>query len=904
MIARERELAAATSLLDRVVDGCCAVILEGDPGVGKTTIWSAARTAAAARGFRVLTARPAEAEAGFSFAAIGDLLRDTLDEVLGELPAPQRSAIEAALLLRESGEPPSPHSVSVALLACIAALATDDPVVLAIDDEQWLDPPSRTVLSFAARRLNGTRVGFLIARRPNGVAAELSAAFTPGRVERVALGPLSAGAIGRLIHNRLGVAFPRPTLVRLHEQAAGNPLYALELARALGSEPVRASEPLPVPTTLRELVRDRLERLSPPTRRELLFAAASARPRVSFLSPTAVAEALEADVIERGGDRIRFAHPLIASVLYADSSSADRRAAHAGLAGIVDDDEEAARHLALATDAPDDEVAARLELAATTARSRGAPGAAAELLERASAFSGDPGSRDRRLVEAANDHWAGGTDERMTELLDEVMPRLEGIERARALCLLAYERRVTGDHEAAIALLEEALEHAQGDETWMALVHTHLSNAYYGAERMSEAHREALAAATLAEKDAAPLVRAEALAGLAHLELVLAHGLQEEALERATAFERSAGQPGQIIARHTYGLDLLASGRLDEARALFEEAYEEARLAGHVWQAGSLHLLGYTACRSGNLEVAFANAETELAFRRQETPATERIARFDRALAAAHRGDVELARADADEAIRLCTVHRDACMLIESQWVRGYVELALGDAAGAYGFFEPAVAQVLAAGFHEPCAYLSMFQDTIDALSDLGRPDEGEALLAWLDRMPENRWAQTAATYARGTMAAARGDVELALTELDEAAQGFERMGIPVDEGRALLAIGSAQRRSKQLRAARGTLERALAIFERTGARLWAERARQELARIGGRRPAGDELTASERCVAELAAGGRSTKEIAAELVVSPKTVEGHLSSAYAKLGVRSRVELARRLGERVPTEA
>src|SRR5215207_1323754 len=289
VIGREAELAALTAFVDAVPRGSAALVLTGEAGVGKTTLWRAGIEAARERSFRVLAASPTAAEASMSFAALGDLLGERVDHVLAALPPPQRRALEVALLLAEAdGFGPERHAVAVAFLTALRALSAAGPVLVAVDDTQWLDTDSASVLGYAGRRLGAERVGFLLAQRiahPELRLVELGRLLARERVASVAIRPLSLGAVHRLLHERLGLVVARPILRRIHETAGGNPLYALELARALDrAASVAAGEPLPVPQSLAELVGDRIAALPPGTQEALLFAAALSEPRVPVVA--------------------------------------------------------------------------------------------------------------------------------------------------------------------------------------------------------------------------------------------------------------------------------------------------------------------------------------------------------------------------------------------------------------------------------------------------------------------------------------------------------------------------------------------------------------------------------------------------------------------------------------------
>src|SRR5688572_27372580 len=236
LVGREEELRRVELFLEAARHAPRALVIEGEAGAGKTSIWEAALTAAQRAGTLTLAARPAEAETSFAYAALGDLLRNRLDAV-AELPSRQRRALEVALRLDdERDDAPDQQSVALAVLAVLRQLAQPRPLLVAIDDVQWLDAASASVLRYAVRRLDAGPVGLLAVWRiqPGApVPLELDRAPTAERLERVALSPLSLGAVQHLIQDRLGFLPPRPVLRRLHELSGGNPFFALELARAL-----------------------------------------------------------------------------------------------------------------------------------------------------------------------------------------------------------------------------------------------------------------------------------------------------------------------------------------------------------------------------------------------------------------------------------------------------------------------------------------------------------------------------------------------------------------------------------------------------------------------------------------------------------------------------------------------
>ena len=384
IVGRGTELDAIDRFLDRLRHEPTAIVFEGEVGIGKTTVWRQVFERTACRSLVVLSCRPVEAEAKLAFASLADLLEPVVDAILPQLPEPQRGALEVALMRASPhGSPPSARAVAMAVLSLLRLLAAASPVVLAIDDQQWLDRASTEALAFALRRIGDRRIGVVAARRIQdqgpGDPLALDRAFA-GRIERVRLGPFSLSALHHVIRSHLDHVFARPALRHITEVSGGNPLFALELARALieAGAPARPGDPLPVPDTLLTLVLQRLNRLPARMRPPLLIASALAAPTVDLVREAAGGEdvgsslrrAEEARVIEIREGQIRFVHPLLASALYSSAAAETRRQAHNRLAQTIAAPEERARHLALAAAQPDEAVARALDDAAVLARRR------------------------------------------------------------------------------------------------------------------------------------------------------------------------------------------------------------------------------------------------------------------------------------------------------------------------------------------------------------------------------------------------------------------------------------------------------------------------------------------------------------------------------------------------------
>src|SRR5215472_9798569 len=430
-------LGSGPALAGRVLVAC------GEPGIGKSTVWEAGTDLARSRGFAVWSTRASEAEAQLSFAGLADLLEGAGPGVLAGLPVPQRRALEVAVRRAEpEGAPPEPLAVAAGLLGALRVASDGGPVLVGVDDLPWLDAASASAMVFAARRLAGEDVRFLIARRA-GRPTALETALEPAGVVRVELGPLSFGAISGLLADRLTAPLPRRVARQVFQVSGGNPLFALELGRAVAERGVpEIGAGLPVPAVLGELFGARVGALQPGVRRALLAVALSAgltgQELAAVTDPLAVEDAAAAGVVIVDGARVRAAHPLLAAAAAGRSSAAERRALHAALGAVVGDPVLAARHRALAVTGPDAALAGEVSAAAARAAARGAVADAAELAGQALRLT-TAGDReyDGRLLALARYLLNAGELPRATALLTErigTMPA--GPARAAAYLLL------------------------------------------------------------------------------------------------------------------------------------------------------------------------------------------------------------------------------------------------------------------------------------------------------------------------------------------------------------------------------------------------------------------------------------------------------------------------------------
>jgi DNA-binding CsgD family transcriptional regulator len=931
IIGREAELATITTFLDAVPDGPVALLVLGEPGIGKSVLWRDCLEAARGRGIRVLSARPAESEAKIAFGGLDDLVGHILEETLPALSAPKRRALEVALLRTDpGGTPPDRRTTSRAVLDVLRGFAAEAPVMVAVDDAQWLDLPSARMLEFIVRRLEGDPIGILLTRRLEGADSPpppfgLDRALPEGRVHVMRLAPLELAGIHELVRSRLGASFPRHVLVRLYEQSGGNPFFALEIARVLVTQDLHPGpeEELPVPDDLRQLLRQRLTALSPEARDLLLFTALLSDPTVGLVMKAAggapfeaLQEAEEARIIDVDGERLRFTHPLFGSVVRRAAHVAKRRDVHARLAEVSEHPEEQARHLALAATGPDPATAATLEEAARAAAARGAPSMAAILSEEARLLT--PAEREedghRRQVEAADYHFRAGDTSRARELLEDALSRsVAGPHRAGVLYRLGIVRSQEESWPEAERLFRTALTEAGDDLFLQAQLHQQLSLARLVAGDLIDAAAHARKASSLAERAQDGRLRAYALAGVAFYDFLLGHGVPSSLLERASELESAAGvepitpsglnKPGE-----SWGIILKWTDDLDGARAKLEERYREAVDTGDESSVPFiLYHLSEMECWAGNWERAARCAEEghKVALQSEQEGVRAAVL-YAQALVAAHRGLADVARAQGEEALRLSQRSGNVPVMTLTLSALGFIDVSLGDYAGAHRHLGPMGESLSAVGVAEP-GVVKFVPDEVEALIALGEPDKARILVDQLEergRALDRIWALATGARCRALLDAATGDFKGADRALERALEEHQRLPMPFELGRTLLVAGTIRRRAKHKRAAKESLQEALEIFERLGAPLWAEKAREELARVGLRPAAPLGLTASEQRVADLVARGMTNKEVATALFISPKTVDSNLSRIYRKLGVRSRTELAAKLSGTTESEA
>lgn len=825
------------------------LLLTGEPGIGKTALWEAGVGLARQGGFRVLSARPGEAEAPHSFAGLFDLLETVGADVLAKLPGPQRRALEVALLRSDpAGQAPGPFAVAVGLLGVLRGLAADTPLLVAIDDLQWLDPASAAALAFAMRRL-GTRQGrFLLARR-SGQQAGVERALGEAGVRRLEVGPLSVEGTYRLLSQRTGLSVPPRTLSRLHAAARGSPLLVLELGQLLAERGPRFLDAgLPV----------------------------------ADLPPSPV--------------QARIAGP-------GRPHAAERHGVHPEIAESAPDETARARHLALACAGTSARLAVIVAAAADKARRRGAAYDAVDLAEHAVRLT-PPASADRpgRLLALAEDLVMVGEPARATELIAPLIGDFPaGGARARAHLLLADAGTVTEHEDHLDRALAESNEEPELQAAALAAKAVLLG--VIQVKRIGEAEASARQAQALVTSCGAPVER-QVLQALAWVRVM--RGLPLDDLAGLAAGQPPAGLYENSIDRQA-GIRLAFRGQVAEARHVFRALQKLAGERGESWFRAAIGIqLCEVEMRAGDVREC-----ARLMDQQHEWAALEDLgANWARcqALLAAIRGIPHEAEQWATSFAAIAAASPDDP---GPQWDELEVGRALGVAALLAGRPEraaealgPVWEHARREGINDPGAF-PVAPDLVEALIALGRLSEAAAVTSRLRDLASSQdhpWGLATADRCAAAIALASGYDDNAAAQLAAAAAVLGELGLAFDRARSLLWLGLAARRARKRAVARRYVEAAATDFADAGSDGWAEHARTEMARLGqGRTVHAAGLTAAEQRVAALAAQGLSNKQIATRLSIAVHTVEVHLAHVYAKLAVRSRTQLASHLA-RLPS--
>jgi tetratricopeptide (TPR) repeat protein len=780
IVGREDELQAVEDLLDRMETARSVLLIEGEPGIGKTTLWLEAVRAAESRDYRVLQARPAESELRLSFAAIADLVGGAFEEMRAKLPLPQERALATALLRVDAEEPAEPRTTATALVSVLTMLAAEGPVLAAVDDVQWLDPASDRLLAFAVRRLP-ERFGLLLTRRggDDEPPLGLSRAFPGEQVRRLVPKPLSLASLQQIFSSQLGMSFPRPLLTRIADASGGNPFFALEIAQATARRKRELSldAPLAVPRRLEDLIAERVRTLSDPARRAVTVAAFLSRPTASTIVGalgleldgwSALGEAEEAGVVGVESDRIRFTHPLLASIIYGSTSHRQRLQLHRRLAELVVDSEERARHLAASVVEPDGAIATEVELGARQAALRGAQDAAAELFEASCRLT--PTGRANELAGRLTGGAAallsvGDLTAARSRAEQAVATAASPALRAEALWVLAGIEWDAGAMSAACEHLERALPDASNDRALQSRILSRLALMSVPFDpRRALVHADA--AIHLLREEREPELLAGALIDRVLAEALLGGDPPRELLEKGLALEAS-GRPHPVPLIWFHCVDAFDAAR---ARYIAEDQWYrehgEERLRGN-----RLGYLALVELRAGRWDLAEQHAELGCTMADQPLVSGPPAMPFaSRSVVDAHRGRVERARPT------LLPLIEEAERTGKAWWAANLLSaLAFVEfAAGEYELADRALTRL-----HEWVDSIGAVDALFDrsepfhieallALGDLVRAREALARLEERDRALPRLWTATTLPRARALVLGADGDVAAALEALDE----------------------------------------------------------------------------------------------------------------------------------------
>jgi DNA-binding CsgD family transcriptional regulator len=912
LVGREAECARIGDALSLARGGSSSVLLvRGEPGIGKSALLQHA--AEQARGLNVLTARGVESEAEIPFAGLLQLVRPALPS-LEQVPAQQAAALRGALALG-----PTVRSdrfvIGAATLSLLAAYAEQAPCLVLIDDAQWLDASSADAVVFAFRRLLADRIAVLLAVRDGEVSL-----FDNAGLAELAVGGLDPDAAKVVLQQRAASPVTSDTAEWLCRATGGNPLALVELAAEAPQLEVELFErPLAVGPRVQHAFRRQIARLSDQARTALVVAAASESGEmlaivgamgVLGLVTRGLEEAESATLVRIQDDVLEFRHPLVRSAAYQSGPPAERRRAHQALAEALTgagDADRRAWHLASALLGPSDDVAAVLEAAAQRAQERSAYAAAASAFERAAHLTTADEARARRLLAAADAAWLAGAVERARRLLEEARnqasePRLRArIEHLRGLVAMRTQPMLVSCEILLGAAT--AIEATDPGEATVLLAEAAANGFMYAglAERMLATARRAWHLAQVAGTDEATYFGAMALGQALIVNGQGAEGAQlvRRGLAIMEASETLWRNPRlvQWTARARLFLRETATGG-----ELLQRALDAAREQGAVGVLPvALNQLALDSATSDRWAQAHAQYAEGISLARETGQTSELCAD----LAGLCRLEARQGRAED------CRAHAAETLVLADQLDLGlfriYAYLALTQLELGLGRFEDAIQQaqsvtsvLLELGIEDPD--LSASPDVVEAYLRGGRVSEARtAALDYERRADEKRlpWPLARAERCRGLLADEVsydrhfGD---ALRHHDVTPDSFER-------GRTHLCYGERLRRSRRRVEARGQLRAAFEAFERLGAEPWAERARIELLATGEtarRRDASglEQLTPQEFQIAQMLAAGATTREAAARLFLSPKTIEYHLRSVYGKFAISSRSELAVAMGD------
>lgn len=878
------------------------LVLLGEPGIGKTALLD--DTAQRAAAMRVLRTSGSEAESGLGFSGLYHLLRPALD-LIDHIPAPQRDALAVALTLRR-GPAPERFAVGAAVLSLLSRQAEESPLLILVDDAHSLDFASAQTLGFVARRLLADPIALVIAARP-----EPGALLTEIGLPTRELTGLDLPSATTLIGSTSADPVSSDLVARLHRATAGNPLALVELSHDLDSiEQSGPGLPLPVPQTVAAAFARRVTELPEPARRALLVTViADGDLNVAALAakelntgPAQLADAEAIGLLRLHAGRAEFRHPLVRSAVYSAADPQERRAAHAALAAALPEgaSDQRAWHLSEATVGPNEAVALGVFAVGERARSRGAHSVAATAFARSAELTADHPLRGARLAAAGESAWFAGRPKHATDLLQQAS---ELVSTPTSLAEIDGLRGNVGlrtaSPRAAHQLLTQAavrVESADPDVAAHLLADAVTASFYLCDADSGLAAAERLMTLLDSCRTASARVRGEMAIGIAHV-LAGEAGVEwiRRAVERLNTEPDLLDDPGRPDWTIIGTLFLRESG---VGRELIRHVVQRRR--DHTALGALPNLLFHTArdeATTDRWRAAALSYDESIALARETGQTTDLAASLaGLAWLQARMGLYDECRANAAETLHLAERYDITLATVWAQFALGDLALAQGNTDDSIRHYGDLQAILRDNGFRD-----------IDVAPG---PELAEAQLRCGDTAAA---AHTAADYFCGArdkgqpwaLARAHRAVATTTSDSDEQAALFDkaielhdRTLDKFEYARTRLAFGAALRRRKNRTAAREQLRPALETFERLGARPWADLAASELEATGERaRRVGDgrlaTLTPQENRIAQMLGRGKTTRETAAALFLSPKTVEYHLRHIYDKVGIRSRAELS-----------
>lgn len=911
LLGRASELERVGRLLGnaRKGDGG-ALLIVGEPGIGKTSLLSTA--IARIDGLRAIRVAGIEAEGNLPYAALGEAVAPLLGG-LGRLPGPQAEAIEAALALTPApAGPGNRFATCAAFLRLLTGAAESEPLLVMVDDAHWLDPPSAECFAFAARRLAGSRVVLVAAARPGAEGPLLGSSW----LQRLELPGLSNEDARKMLRRD----FPDMTssvVESLVALSAGNPLALRELPaelsenQRLGSAPV---DHVPVAAeALLEAFEARLRALDSSSRAAVEVASAAGDwdlgPVVAAcddlgIEAGAMERAEAAGVLSIGDGRVRFSHPLIKTVAYDRSAPDERRRFHRALADHCSADAQA-WHLAAATVGPDDEVAGLLEAAAYRAGARGAHSVAADAMQRSAAFTEDTVGRSRRLYKAALSAALAGTYDRCAALLASTAEVEDPLLRARSRHGLVLVKMTGGMGlalDAPIRLGEEAELIVATHPAVAASMHADAALLAGTSGRFELAAAASRRAEAALPDDASSAVKCQvrAMSGIAAAlggDGKAARGPLDEAGQLLAEIDSLS----PLIQSIVLGLHArVSSGQERILRA------ELARLIAMARETDTFGLLPFLLCvsadaayRTGDWDAAACGTDAVSLAEEYGQGGILAYALVVSGRLRAARGETDEARSALDRGVALAENGGAATVANLARAGIGFLDLGIGRTEEAVATLEDVEAFATRSGLEDP-AFIPSAPDLVESYVRATRSEDAQRVSASLDRRAER--ADVAPSLA--VSARCRGLIAEDGFEgfFEEALAHHERADSPFETARTLFAYGSRLHRARRRVEGRERLRAALEIFKGLGAEPWIEQTNNELRSAGAiRRNAvadPDELSPQEVRVARAVAGGATNKEVAAQLYLSPKTIDFHLGRVYRKLDIHSRTELATKVAK------